>query len=116
MQGGAGDDTLYGGSSGDTLNGGANADILFGGDQTDYLDGGAGSDVLTGGNGADELSGGRGNDTASYEESTVAVDADLKRRNDQAVHGADVEQLSGIENLIGGSGDDALRGTSATMC
>ncbi len=112
VQGDAGDDTLYGGSSGDTLTGGANADILFGGDQTDYLDGGAGSDVLTGGNGADELSGGRGNDTASYEESTVAVDADLKRRNDQAVHGADVEQLSGIENLIGGSGDDALRGTS----
>ena len=110
VRGGAGDDTLFGGRGADLVQGGQDDDTLQGGDGTDTLEGGDGNDILTGGNGSDSLTGGEGSDTASYADSAISVDADLTRTSGQAIHGADVDTLSKIESLAGGTAGDILRG------
>jgi Ca2+-binding RTX toxin-like protein len=82
-----GDDQLYGylstspdGSTvdgNDFLFGGTGNDQLFGGSGEDTLNGGAGNDILSGGSGGDTLDGGTGLDTASYLESSAAVNVRL---------------------------------------
>jgi Ca2+-binding RTX toxin-like protein len=110
ITGGTGADTLDGAGGNDTLHGGASNDTLIGGLGNDALDCGAGDDVLLGGLGNDTLSGGAGVDTASYVGDTTDVFVDLTLGT--ARHGstgAPVEDtLTGIENVIGGSGNDVL--------
>lgn len=114
LTGGSGFDTLYGGRGADTLKGGRDDDSLKGGKKNDTLQGQQGDDTLKGGAGSDTLMGGDGRDTASYSGSDEAVDADLKRSADHVINGADIDQLSGIENIIGGEMDDVLRGNGAS--
>ncbi|MDP1750681.1 MAG: cysteine peptidase family C39 domain-containing protein [Reyranella sp.] len=99
--GGSGDDTLKAGVSGNTLNGGAGNDTLTGGD---------GNDVLTGGAGNDALDGGAGTDTADYSAIGTAVTVNL---TSGTATGDGTDTLIGIENVIGGSGNDTLTGSSA---
>ena len=76
----------------------------------DTLDGGAGNDTLAGGVGNDSLVGGAGIDTADYS-GTVGARVYLGVTGPQnTFHGADV--LSGIENLLGGSGIDRFFGST----
>ncbi|WP_373502387.1 hypothetical protein [Aestuariivirga sp.] len=110
VRGGAGDDTLTGGRGADLIQGGQDNDTLNGGNGADTLEGGDGADILTGGKGSDSLTGGTGSDTASYAGSAASVDADLTRANGEAIHGADVDTLSKIESLTGGTAGDILRG------
>lgn len=76
------------------------------------LTGTAFDDVLVGGVGNDTLAGGAGIDTASYADATSALKISLGITKAQDTLGAGKDTLSGIENLIGGSGNDSLTGSA----
>ena len=137
LEGGAGADSLSGdadpnvlegGFGGDTLRGQGGDDVLCGlfdglvaGECTqglfqpgdaDGLDGGAGNDHLDGYRGADQIIGGAGIDTASYASRSGDVSATL---NDALANDGEAGEgdliANDVENLLGGDGDDLLRGT-----
>ncbi len=110
LDGGAGADTLRGNGGNDTLLGRAGNDLLDGGAGNDTLSGGENDDVLIGGAGNDLLDGDAGTDAASYAASSAAVRVSLAITGAQATGGAGNDTLTGIENLIGGSGADLLIG------
>lgn len=131
MTGGMGDDELVGFGGTDTLRGGMGSDVLAGLDDDDFLFGdqnddallgGLGNDVLNGGEGNDFLAGEEGNDTleggpgidvASYETDALAVAANLSAGFAVQQVGRPnftLDTLIGIENLVGGGGDDFLLG------
>ena len=93
-------ENVIGSAFSDTLKGDAGANVLTGG---------AGNDTLEGRGGADTLDGGSGTDTASYASSTAAVDIDLMRPTQRAGD-ATGDALIAIENLIGSSFGDNLKG------
>ncbi|MCB1491150.1 MAG: FG-GAP repeat protein, partial [Rhodobiaceae bacterium] len=98
--GAAADQTIRGGDFDDTLKGLGGDDALFGG---------KGNDILEGGAGADDIHGGDGNDTASYADSSAAVQVHVQFGT---ATGGDAEgdTLDGIENLIGSAFGDNLAG------
>ena len=63
--------------------------------------------------GNDTLDGGAGRDTADFSEATNSVTVDL---NSDSANGVDIgsDSLTGIENVITGSGDDTITGDSGT--
>ncbi len=111
-----------------TLSGGNGNDTLTGGSGSDILDGGAGNDSLIGGLGNDTYvfstatsaeadvvteNSNQGSDTLSFVGLTTPVSLNLGFSSAQPVHVNRTLQLSStvvIENLIGGSGNDALTG------
>ncbi len=125
--GGAGNDTLSGDGPGgvfgsrlvldgeagnDTVEGGSGDDALTGGDGDDTLRGGGGGDTLNGGPGNDALDGEAGTDTVSYSGTTppgVSVDLSVTAAQDT---GAGSDTISKVENVVGSSGHDTLRGSS----
>jgi Ca2+-binding RTX toxin-like protein len=114
LNGGTGEDRLLGATGNDELSGGpGNHDQLFAGPGDDSLSGGEGDfDVLIGGPGNDSIDGGPGaHDIASYAGTGGAVTINLEAGT---VSGAESEQLTGIEDAIGGSGNDTLVGSTAS--
>ncbi|WP_291552210.1 hypothetical protein [Bosea sp. (in: a-proteobacteria)] len=109
VRGGEGDDELDGGDGDDALQGGNGNDRLIGGLGDDFLLGGAGNDTLIGGAGNDLLDGGDGIDTADYTSDTDGVTVDLGTGQGRG-DGIGRDTLTGVENVIGGSGDDVLTG------
>ncbi|HEX2040892.1 MAG TPA: calcium-binding protein [Acidimicrobiales bacterium] len=112
VSGGSGDDRVLGGPGNDTLDAGAGNDTLVGGDGSDSELGGDGNDTFrqdAGPNGGDALVGGPGTDTADYAARTAGVNVSLDGvPNDGAGEG---DNAGGdLENVVGGSGDDALSG------
>lgn len=99
--------TSLGDGAGDTLTGIENllgsvrADWLIGDEFDNVIEGGAGNDVLDGGDGAD---------TVSYAGSGAGVTVNLSLSGAQNTIRAGVDTLSGIENIIGSRGADALTG------
>jgi len=82
-------------------------DVLVGDAANNVLTGGTGADTLNGGLGDDTLYGGSERDTASFAGSSTAVNASLVT---ETATGQGSDSLSGIQNLIGSSGDDTLTG------
>ena len=111
--GGTGNDSLLGELGNDTLSGDDGDDRLFGGDGADSLSGGNDNDTLVGGAGADTLIGGAGVDVADYSASAAAVVVDLAAGTGSGGDAAG-DSLSGIENVIGTSGNDQLLGDDPT--
>ncbi len=109
-------DTLFGDDGNDTLDGGDGNDLLAGGAGNDVLNGNWGDDTLEGGAGDDVLNGYWGEDTASYAQDTSGVTVALAIAADGTpsgtATGADAgnDTLIGIENIIGGRGNDSLTG------
>ena len=101
LSGGLGNDTIYG-STGDNS--------IYGNNGDDRLWGHDGDDLLVGGAGADRLDGGSGNDTVDYSGNTQAIVAYLIPGVAAIGGDAQGDILVGIENLIGGSGNDRLIG------
>ena len=125
LGGGAGNDELIGGSGNNTLLGGADDDTLRGNAGNDHLEGGPGDDVEFGGggidrfdqqgaaNGSDFLSGGAGIDTADYGGRTVGVNVTLAAGGDDDGEPGEADEVStGVENVIGGDGDDVIVGSN----
>lgn len=132
--GGGGSDRVTGGRGSDDLDGGGGArDRVFGDEGNDRVSGGAGArdlvdeglgdgplvsgggggyDIVVGNSGVDRIIGGGGkHDIANYATSTVALNVDL---GSGRMSGAERERLSGIEDVIGGSGNDSLQGNAAS--
>lgn len=100
------------GNDGDnTLIGNDGANTLSAGDGNDVVDGGAGNDTLVGGSGAgdDTYIGGVGVDTVVYSSATQGITVDLAAGT---ATGPEIgnDTLIEIENVVGGSGDDVIRG------
>jgi Ca2+-binding RTX toxin-like protein len=111
IEGGEGTDLVVGEQGNDEVNGGdGDRDIVEGNQGDDSLDGGAGNeDVIIGGTGNDGINGGPGeHDIADYMGTGGGVTVDLAT---QTVTGAEGEHLSGIEDAIGGSGNDTIIGS-----
>lgn len=132
IRGGAGNDAAFGGAGADVIEGGAGDDQLDGGEGDDSVFGDGGNDIISLGNGNDQGQGGAGNDTfvvaaanpawdgsddynggggvdtLDFSAATVRVNLDLA--DDTTQFGND--EISGIENLIGGSSHDTLSGNS----
>jgi len=102
--GGAFDDLITGSSSANTLSGDAGNDTLLGGGGNDTLIGGSGA-------GDDTYDGGTGIDTVDYSSTNNGVDVALGAGSDQAF-GSEIgtDQISNVENVIGGSEDDVISG------
>lgn len=109
--GGAGDDViegtgpLDGGPGDDVLRGHAGDTRLDGGPGADVLQGGEGEDRLDGGPGADALDGGPDGDFMEFRSRSTAVIVDLGTGTS-----GEGDRLTGVEGVLGGSGDDDLRG------
>jgi Ca2+-binding RTX toxin-like protein len=99
------------GTGGFAGTGNAADNALAGSAGADTLAGLLGNDVLTGGSGADSLDGGDGIDTAAYDLSAAAVTVDLLAGTGSGGD-AQGDVLTAIENAVGGSGGDALRGNA----
>lgn len=113
------DDTLIGSAEANKLEGGAGNDVLYGGDGNDNVIGGFGDDLIVGGDGAgdDSYNGGDGTDTVRYSSAEAGITVNLSVKKDQAKStssdaGIGIDQLSLIENVIGGSYSDRLTGNS----
>ncbi|WP_296583402.1 calcium-binding protein [Xanthobacter sp.] len=111
--GGDGSDTIHGGTGADYIQGGNDADALYGDDGADTIKGNDGDDVLVGGAGADILDGGAGSDTASYATDTAGVTVNLLTGLASGGEAAG-DQISNIETLLGGSGNDSLTGNASS--
>jgi Ca2+-binding RTX toxin-like protein len=94
------------------LLGTAQADSLCGSADADILEAFAGDDLLEGRGGNDHLDGGDGVDTASYATATGGVRVDLSLVGVQDTGSAGSDVLVSIENLIGSSFADVLRGNA----
>lgn len=114
---GSGNDTITGNSANNTIKAGSGNDVLLGGLGDDLLYGEMGNDTFIGGAGNDTFIGGTsisvdsGNDTADYTSALFGIDANLTTGTvvgNAATEGTDT--LYGIENIIGSSLDDTLRG------
>lgn len=139
LYGGDGDDRLQGGAGDDELFGDAGNDILTGGAGDDEMSGGAGLDILRAEDGADSVYGGADNDIIFAHTGVGLVDGGtgtdtLRVSGPLAVNTAGVhvdltgvfdnlglvipltrfsEDISGIENVTGGTGDDFITGDNA---
>lgn len=125
-------------AAGFLIDGSAGNDYLAGGFGLDRLVGGAGNDWLVGSlddfvgspDGTVVYDGGRGSDTLDFSNVTEAIGVDLSVDGGRILLGLQMEttggldreatwtgdlrgRLAGIENIIGGSGNDYLRGDSA---
>jgi Ca2+-binding RTX toxin-like protein len=109
----AGADRLLGGTGSDKLDGGAGADSMAGGEDGDVLAGGGDNDVLDGGTGADDLAGDDGEDTADYSGRSAALHVTLDDAAGDGEGGEGDNVRTTAENVIGGSGPDALTGSAA---
>jgi Ca2+-binding RTX toxin-like protein len=94
--------------------GSASDDIITGDKLANTLSGNFGNDILRGGLGNDTLDGFDGTDTASFTDITTSVSIILAAGNAVAHYTngmiSEDDNLINIENLIGGSGHDSLRG------
>lgn len=111
LLGSSGANVLDGRGGNDLLNGRAGHDTLIGGAGTDTLLGGADNDILHGGTGADVLNGGQGRDTASYEDASIRVRADLAVGTNNTGDAAG-DTYIGIEHLLGSAFNDRLSGNN----
>ncbi|NTS66850.1 VCBS repeat-containing protein, partial [Sphingomonas sp. HHU CXW] len=107
----------YGGAIGvDALRGienvtsGGGDDVIVGNAGANTIDAGAGNDLVSGGAGNDVLIGGEGVDTLFYGDITNIVQVNLAEGQVNAGAQGGVDQVSGFENVILGSGNDQFIG------
>lgn len=106
---GAAEDTLR---NIENIDGGSASDTLTGDSLSNSLNGEAGDDLLKGQSGKDFLDGGAGMDTADFSDKyqTVSLTLTGSIKATAKVNGRAEDTVVNVENIIGGSGDDALKG------
>lgn len=117
---GSGDDYIETGAGDDKLKGGIGNDVLYSGSGDDTVEGGTGNDLIVGDDsgtfGDDSYVGGSGTDTVKYSSVVGAITVDLKvgsASDDNSDTEIGDDRLFSIENVIGGSGDDHIKGSNA---
>jgi Ca2+-binding RTX toxin-like protein len=103
-------DTFYGESDDDTLYGGIGDDLLEGGNNDDTLTGGAGVDTLTGGAGVDSIAF-ENTYGETFDDSVNKIEIDLANNTIINDGYGNAEVLSSIENVLGSSQDDIIKGS-----
>jgi len=111
INGGGGNDTIWGEYDDDTLNGDGGNDTIYGGYGIDALNGGDGDDTLSGDEDVDTFNGGAGADTVTYALASAGFTADLANQGANTAAAAG-ETYTAIENLIGSTHSDTLRGNA----
>jgi Ca2+-binding RTX toxin-like protein len=123
VRGGRGSDEVDGGAARDRVFGDSGNDAVRGGPGgRDHADGGLGDDrvwggrggfdTVFGGTGRDRIDGGPGeHDVATYRSAGGPISIDLERGT---VTGAEQERMFGIEDVVGGPGDDLLTTSETT--
>ena len=117
IQGLAGNDTLASDGGDDSLYGGDGNDILSSTDDWELLDGGNGDDTLIGSQGWDTYIGGDGVDTLDLSYSALNFSIDLEAGTLQFPNSSQdppAEMATGIENVIGGSGNNTIVGSAGS--
>lgn len=111
LTGNAGNNTLSGETGNDSLSGGLGNDTLIGGDGNDTVSAGEGNDEIIGGNGMgdDDYFGDKGIDTIKYTSAITSITVDLNKGTSTGKE-IGMDQLHGIENIIGGQAGDMLIG------
>ncbi len=115
IEGGDGNDQIDAGDENDVLLGGAGDEIWIRGDDgADQIDGGPGSDRLFPGDGtdADTVVGGDGTDEVTYQDNNddAPVSITLDDIANDGRLGAQGNVHADVEDLLGGDGDDFLKG------
>jgi Ca2+-binding RTX toxin-like protein len=108
-------ENVVGGSGNDVLSGNTLANVLSAGIGDDQLNGGGGDDTLRGGAGNDVFDGGEGLDTVDFSYATTNLIFFLGGPGTVAtvtVATGDVDEISNVENVIGGDGNDFIYGFS----
>ena len=96
----------YGGT--DTL---VSIERILGSNFSDVLSGDANNNLINGAGGNDTIDGRGGADTVSFFSLTDVSGVNVDLTTGQAIHGGgEVDTLSNIENIIGGTGNDAITG------
>jgi Ca2+-binding RTX toxin-like protein len=124
VRGGLEDDVLKGHSGVNQLEGGPGDDQLTGLGRPDILIGGPGDDLHDGGDsldrfiaepadGADRYVGGSGADEVTYAVRTAPLIVDLDGVDDDGEIGERDNVEADVERVVGGAGNDALRGNGA---
>ncbi|MEY4255765.1 MAG: hypothetical protein RLZZ141_992, partial [Pseudomonadota bacterium] len=90
--------------------GNGDANILIGNSADNRLLGGDGNDILIGGAGNDYLDGGNGIDIVSFDGATTSLSMDLSTALGTITTSLGTDTLVSIEGIIGGSGNDILKG------
>jgi|GEM_PF-467141 len=107
-------DLLSGDDGANFIEGLGGDDILFGGDGADILEGGLGDDVIIGSVDGDAniYRGGEGSDTVTYSGAAEDLTINLSGGTTtyEGLDGLVTDTLEGIENAIGGEGNDTLIG------
>jgi Ca2+-binding RTX toxin-like protein/predicted HNH restriction endonuclease len=105
---GSGDDQIFGDDAGNVIQPGSGNDTVAARGGDDIIVGGSGD-------GNDTYDGGDGSDTVIYAAATQGISVNLSLAQNQAA-GADIgtDQLTGIENIVGGAGNDVLIGNGAS--
>lgn len=124
LNGGDGNDYLDGGIDADTLDGGNGNDVLSGAEGNDIIYGRAGNDNISGGDGddviyeiyggTDTIDGGAGIDTLDYSGlSSYRLTLNLQTGTQSDNYSTPSnDTITGIENVIGGSGNDTITGNN----
>ena len=104
-------DDIRGDAGNNQLEGRNGDDFITGRGGDDDLRGGNGNDVIVGGTGGDRIFGGAGSDTASYIDSASGLVVDLFSFGlNTGIAAGDV--YSGVENSVGSSSNDDMRGNN----
>lgn len=90
---------------GDTLTGIQN---VRGGSGNDHLTGSSGDNRIDGGPGNDAITGGGGTDTVDYSARSAAVSVNLSGGAGTGGEAGESDTLTGIANVLGGSGNDTI--------
>ena len=111
---GDGDDIILAGAGNDTVDAGAGNDKIWGDAGRDVINGGLGNDVIfaSAGDGNDAIHGDQGIDTVNFEAISSGLTIDLANLKATSVESGE-DTLSGIENVIGGAGNDTIIANSA---
>ena len=114
INGNSGNDMIWGDAGNDEIVGGSGNDTIWGGDGDDVIKGGSGDDVIYTDAGTDTIYGGSGFDTLVFSSApgdTNTYYVDLSKGfvgNDEVGY----DQLSSIEAVIGGYGNDNMIGST----
>lgn len=89
------------------------ADVITGDASSGTISGGPGDDRINGGLGADEILGGSGTDIADFSQRTANLTISIDDAANDGESGEGDNIRSDVENVQGGSGDDALTGSES---